>query len=379
MRRWAACLGLLALAWGESTPAARPERGPLPKGVVLRVRILGRSHPTRAWIRSNASTLVCDDVPLDVRDAEIRMDADRLDVGRPGLRCRRLWALGDGVTVRIDGSARHYRGSLRATVLDGEIALFNDVDVESYVRGVVGSEQLHGALEAIKAQAVVSRTYATQNVGRHANAGYDLCDLTHCQLYRGRSAESHEGDVAVRATRGEILRKEDKPVAAFFHSTCGGATSSTHDVFGTDDPSPGVRDGDGTGILCLHSPFFQWSWEVTRMALAEALGVPARGKSFGVVSYDASGRALRVRAFGVEMTGEDFHARVGRAFGYQSLKSLKLTAVERGDRVRFDGQGMGHGVGLCQHGAYELARRGRTYREILAHYFSGSTVERMER
>jgi stage II sporulation protein D len=271
----------------------------------------------------------------------------------------------------VQGLARRFRGALTVTVRDGQLLLVNELPLEAYLGGVVGGEQLAGRPEALKAQAVVSRTYALAGLRRHAEAGHQLCDLTHCQLYRGRDDERPEVAAAVEATRGLVLRHRGALEPTAFHAACGGATSAPADVFGEASAQKGVSDvapGE-SAPLCGAAPDFTWTRALPRARLAAALGLPAEGPALEVLRRDAGGRVLEVRAFGVHLSGNALQARVGRALGFGVLKSLAVTVAEVDGEVRLSGRGLGHGVGLCQHGARELARRGQDFRHILAHYF----------
>jgi stage II sporulation protein D len=348
-------------------PAAAPGQ--------LRIRVLERNRAQRAFLETEAGHLSCDGAALELTGARLEIDSGLIDLGKPNLRCRVLTAPGEGVSIEIDGKRRRYRGSVRATVKDGQLAFLNDVKLEDYLRGVVGGEQLAGLPEALKAQAVVSRTYALAGRGRHEAAGYDLCDLTHCQLYRGRDDERAESDLAVAATQHEVLRHSGTLEPTFFHSACGGATSSPADVFKEPFKQPGVLDVDARKKpLCAESPNSKWTWDVPRARLASALGVPAEGPAFEAARRDPQGRVLELKSFGVPLTGTAFQARVGRALGFETLKSMKVRVTEDGGVVRFQGDGLGHGVGMCQFGARELARQGRDYRAILHHYFPGGAL-----
>jgi stage II sporulation protein D len=364
---------LLAAALGAWEPHPPRAEAPL-EADWIRVRLLGKSHPRKVRVDADAHAdrIACDGRPLEVRGASLEIDAGLLDLG-DGLRCREVQIPECGFGVSVGGAVRHFRGRLRARVQDAEIALFDEVPLEDYLRGVVGSE-IRGSPEALKAQAVVSRTWAIAARGRHREAGYDVCDLTHCQLYRGRDEEAADVDRAVQSTRGQVLRFGGELFATSFHSTCGGATSSPKDVFGEEAPLKGVSDVEGREALCAASPHSRWTWKTTRAQLARALGIPALGPAFEVLTRDRGGRALKIRTFGVPLTGEEFHSRVGRALGFQLIKSLIVEAEESGEEVRFKGRGLGHGVGMCQWGARELEKRGADYPKILEHYFPGGAL-----
>ena len=129
--------------------------------------------------------------------------------------------------------ARPYRGYFLVGMYEGKLVLINVVDLEHYLYGVLGMEiNPKWNIEAIKAQAVVARTYALYSRGSYRKAGFDIVGSTRFQAYRGVAAERYIIRKAVNETRGEILVYHGKPIAAFYHSDSGGATSSSKSVWG---------------------------------------------------------------------------------------------------------------------------------------------------
>ena len=219
---------------------------------------------------------------------------------------------------------------------------------------------------------MVSRTFALASRGRHALAGYDLCDLTHCQLYRGQPDDLDAARDAVKKTEALVLLVGGvalKP--AFFHSSCGGSTSKALDVFSEEGAGTAVSDTSRDGPLCRGAPGFSWTWSVSRVELAAALGANPEVESpaFESLRRDEGGRVLQLRAFGKRYSGPELASSVGRVFGWQALRSLRVSMQQSEGMLHFKGQGVGHGVGLCQQGARTLASQGADLRAILSRYF----------
>jgi stage II sporulation protein D len=302
--------------------------------------------------------------------------------------------------VRVNG--RDYRGEIELLRDRTGVTVVNRVGLESYVLGVVSAEMGRRGpedLEALRAQAVVSRTYALRNRGRWRAEGFDLYATVADQVYGGIGAETSEARDAVGATRGLVLTYGGQPIDAFFYSTCGGTTADGTEVFRAADrpylksvPDVGA---DGTAY-CSISPRFRWREEWTGDALQATLrrtlpattGVPATQvgevRDVWIARRTASGR---VGELVVGLAGTD--ARVSGPAVRQVLRpasgellrssAFTLTATGAGRRVTrlvADGGGAGHGVGFCQWGAVGRSRAGQTFQQIVTAYYPGATLER---
>lgn len=334
----------------------------------LEVRVLEREVPTRATLA--APRLTCDGKPLP-SPAEATVGVRAVKVGEA--LCELVRAEG-GVRVTVGELTRSYAGALRVSLEGSTLRLLNEVALEDYLPSVVHAEASGSPRAALEAQAIVSRTFAATAGQRHARGGYGLCDLAHCQVYRGRGESSPEAEAAVKATRAQVLLVGGvalKP--AFFHASCGGHTSRAGDVFGEEAAGSAVSDVEGGAPRCA-GPDFEWTAELEKAELARALGVKPSGTAVEPLRRDAAGRLVELRAFGTRLSGNEFHAKVGRALGWQVLRSMKFTTVENDTTVRFKGTGLGHGVGLCQRGAKALATRGVDAKGILRRYFPESPV-----
>jgi stage II sporulation protein D len=336
----------------------------------LEVRILELEKPGRVTLEGKA--LTCNEQPLKETSVELRQYGQQLEFKET--RCDSVTAVGE-VTVRTGEVKRRYPGKVRATIAAVGVHLVNEVELEDYLPGVVGSELAQGAPAALEAQAVVSRTFAASARERHGTAGHDLCDTAHCQLYRGREDESDATRAAVKRTAGQVLLVGGVALRpAYFHAACGGATSRASDVFGELGVSPGVSDLLDDGPACKDAEGFRWSFEVEKSELARVLGGDREAAAFTALRRDGASRAIEVMLLGKRMSGNQFVTQMGQRFGWKSIRSARVTVREAEAMVRFEGTGLGHGVGLCQHGAMALAKKGLDAQKILKRYFPDRTV-----
>lgn len=265
-----------------------------------------------------------------------------------------------------------------------------DLSLEEYVLGVLAAEaSLEDELDALKALAVVSRAFALHNLQRHASEGYDFCNTTHCQRYlytitdeRKHARFKNLLKRAVSETEGEILRDEAGRIAdAYFHASCGGMTSNIETLWGVGAQGylSGVSDE-----YCLAARRHSWVNVIPAAKLARALqgdsrsDVGVRLENIVVAKRDRTGRVEFIALEGENsrvLRGWDFKLIVGRALGWNILKSSRFDVTRAGRNFIFRGDGFGHGLGLCQEGAHALARkRGASYRQILKHYFPGTSI-----
>jgi stage II sporulation protein D len=267
---------------------------------------------------------------------------------------------------------------LRIAAQAGALSLVATLPVERYVELVVAAES--GAAdgpESRKALAVVARSFALQP--SHGHFGFDVCDSTHCQWVHWRSTP--EAHAAALATAGEVLWLHGSRAAAYFHQNCGGRTAAAEEVW----PGGSAREQGTLSHLvsrvdtyCQRAGSSEWSATLSRAELTLALaaaGLAAPGwKGLTVARRGDSGRATVLQIGSAEIPAESFRLAVGRALGWNQIRSNWFEVAAQGDGFLFHGRGSGHAVGLCQAGAAEMAREGRGYREILAQYFPGATL-----
>lgn len=291
--------------------------------------------------------------------------------------------------IRLDGDfrisaekapAKHIRGVVQISAKDDVLWIVASMPVEEYVGAVLQGETA-GAMpdEALKALAVAIRSYATRFRERHGEEGFDFCDSTHCQNLRLDPQPAVLA--AVTKTAGELLWDRGTPLAAYYHKDCGGRTEAAAIVW-PDQASPALVVHDDPYCVRTEHP---WRSEVARADLERAMAsaglqAPSGWSRIVVAERSPSGRAQTLQfaqgnaQSGVPVSASALRFAVGRTLGWNTLKSDWYEVATQGDHFIFTGHGVGHGVGLCQTGAAEMAREGKSYREILAFYYPGAAM-----
>ncbi|MHC4472777.1 MAG: SpoIID/LytB domain-containing protein [Planctomycetota bacterium] len=288
---------------------------------------------------------------------------------------RALLVTTEGAAIRVDG--KPYPGGLLLRPGASGVDLIVVTDLESYLPGVLAKE-LAPAFPpaALRAQAIAARTYAIHVMRRRRRAdGYDLRDDTSDQAYGGL-VEPRGGPLtrAVEETRGMVLVHRSMPFKAFYHSTCGGHTAEKREVFG------GARLPALSGVPCVwcrKSKHYRWTNdELTAEAVQRGLGLPGPPQAASVSRRGRGRRATRIRFLVPEPVEMDA-AEVRNRLGPNVLKSTLIFEITlAGGRVRFEGGGYGHGVGMCQMGATGMAKAGASPGDILSHYYPGADLQR---
>lgn len=277
------------------------------------------------------------------------------------------------LTLRAGGSVRRYRGRLTVRADGGTLLIVNRVGIEEYLYGVVTKESAASwPPEALQTQAIASRTYALYQVQHRRERGWDMVDDEGSQVYGGVDGESASGRRAVDQTRGQVLVYRGRPIYAMFTSNTGWYTGDPKFIF--DQPLPYLN-----AVPDPYSPSEQlgrwtrtYSTEQVRRALGD-IGVrlgPIRAIEPRVTC--PSGRIVRV-AIEDDSGAHLMRTRptLGRAL---KLPEILVEIRRDGDRFVFAGGGFGHGVGLSQWGAKNMASKGHTARDILAFYYRGAEL-----
>jgi len=248
------------------------------------------------------------------------------------------------------------------------------IPLETYVSQVVAGEMGEATSPALEAMAITARTFVAANRGRHAADGFDVCDLTHCQVLARATAAT---DAAALATSGQVLVENGQPAQVFYSSWCGGHTETpSHAWPGARDPAylPARPDP-----ACADEP--PWTMDITEPRLRRALeaaGLKGSGASgLSVATRHASGRVAQLHVAGMApdlVDANTFRTAAGRLLGWQTVKSTMFDVRRSSTGYVLTGRGSGHGVGLCIRGAMNRGRQGASRDEILAAYFPGLAV-----
>lgn len=265
-----------------------------------------------------------------------------------------------------------------------KIDVVAELDIESYLAGVLPSEMpASWPIEALKAQAVASRSYMRNIMNSRQTEHFHLEASIHDQVYRAVNFLGAKPELrgkisrAIEETRGQYLIDEKQKVyRAFYHADCGGETEEPIHVWGMKQKNGTVKD-----MFCPQSPSSRWSLNLPKSEVVDLL----RGhfnvlstkelKALLIAQRSASGRIADIAViFEGEMpfhlTAQEFRQLVG----FNKLKSTHFQFQWFGDSLRISGKGHGHGVGLCQWGAKTLAQNGNHYRDILKHYYPNASL-----
>lgn len=292
----------------------------------------------------------------------------------------------DGGAVREQSAQGQKDGGVQLAVKNGDAVEIMALD--AYLQGVVRGEMPASfELEALKAQAAAERTYIYYQLAagrKEAHPNADVCtDPSCCNAWLSEEAarEKWGGDFdgwesrieeAVAATDGQVALYDGQPILAVFHSSSAGKTAGAGDVWSGDMPYlRSVDSPEGEETVPNYYSAAEFTAAEAKALLAQAhpeltfSGGP--DKWFGAVEKDESGRVGTVEVCGAPLRGVE----VRRIF---SLRSACFTIDAAADRVTFRVTGYGHGVGMSQYGANELARQGRTWQEILLWYYADITI-----
>ncbi len=271
-----------------------------------------------------------------------------------------------------------------------------EIDLEEYLKGVVASEMPgEFELEALKAQAVAARTYAmartkTFNENGHPDhKGAPLCDTTHCQVYKSKEAIRNikseywmdtywkKISQAVHDTRSMVMTYDNKLVdQPLFHSTSGGRTENSEDVFVSAVPylrsvnspyeseSPHLKD-----TVSLTKEEFKR--KISNKYKNLVLNVDKAMDEIKIIERSDGDRIVKVRIGNLVLSGRDVRETL-------NLKSANFTVTTSGNNIVFTTVGYGHGVGMSQYGAYGMAKEGYSYDEILKYYYQNVEIQSLD-
>ncbi|MBF0619648.1 MAG: SpoIID/LytB domain-containing protein [Candidatus Omnitrophica bacterium] len=278
---------------------------------------------------------------------------------------------------------KRFRGDMMIINNAGKsITVVNAVELEEYIRGVLYHEiSDKWPLEAIQAQAVATRTYALYSVEKFAGRDYDMTSDIYSQVYGGQTAERYRTNVAVRRTQGEVLTYKGKIFPAFFHANSGGETEDASELWDVNLPP---LKGGVQSPFSVNSPHYKWRKNFWLKDIEQRLA--ARGYDVGpikelrIVALNQSGRVRQIEIISragksVKMDGKTFREVIGP----NDLKSNKYTISMKGWFVDFAGYGWGHGVGLDQWGAYNMALLHYDYKKILEFYYPSSEIQKYDK
>lgn len=312
----------------------------------------------------------------------------------------------DGASTVLAFNGRHYRGALAFVPTDTAIIVVNQLELESYLRGVVPLElgiRSPNEAAALQAQAIAARSYTVVRQQEASARRFDLTSGAVDQVYGGIDAEHPIADAAVLATEGLVLTWQGAVVRAPYHSTCGGRTVAASEAWSGERDVPylrGIRDTpEGSDrAWCEISPRFHWERTLDRRDLDAAVARYVSASVDGTLANPGGVRGARIeratpsgRVASLALATDGGTMRLSGTLLRTTLRSARGEIVNstyfslepvvgrdgRLMQLTLRGTGNGHGVGMCQWGAIARARAGHDARAILAAYFPGTVVARL--
>ena len=269
---------------------------------------------------------------------------------------------------------KRFSGKINLFVLDSEILVVNVLGIEKYLSSVVGSEMpTKWPMEALKAQAIASRTYALKQKG---NSLFDIDSTQRNQVYNGLESRTYKTIRAVKSTRSLVLTYKNKLINALFHSSSGGMTENSQDVWKNKYPYlSSVKDFD------KKNPKFRWQKNFSNKELFNLFPKIGGLKNIEILNITDTGRVKNVKLYGAygsdQISGVDLRKKLGLNSTFVRFKLIeeqsKQFPIEKG-LVVF-GQGSGHGVGMSQWGAKYMASKGQKAEKILKHFYRGVQIK----
>jgi len=270
---------------------------------------------------------------------------------------------------------KRYSGTINLYILDSEILIVNVLGIERYLSSVVGSEMpTQWPMESLKAQAIASRTYALKQKG---NLFYDIDSTQKSQVYNGLESRTYKTIRAVRSTRSLVLTYNNKLINALFHSSSGGMTENSQDVWKNKYPYlSSVKDFD------KQNPKLRWQKRFSNEELQNLFPMIGGINNIEISSITDTGRVKNVIIYGEygseKISGQDLRRKMNLNSTFVRFKFIEDKKNE-GFPIKKSliviGQGSGHGVGMSQWGAKYMASKGLKAEQILKHFYKGVDVK----
>lgn len=271
-------------------------------------------------------------------------------------------------TINVNGI--DYFGFFKIANNNGELEIINYIPIETYLLSVVPAEMpLRFDISALKAQAVIARTYSYYFIDRYYNKrNFDVDNTMMYQVYNGFSTKYTKDFYekllfAVNDTKGEVLIFKRKPILAYFHSNSGGRIRSGLEYFGINSDFPYLISKEDPYSIGMSGD--KWSLEMTKDIFFKSISEENTDLSSDNIVYDEYHFVKEININLNTLSAKEIRKRIG----YLKFKSERFNMIITDKSFIFNGIGFGHGVGLSQWGAEGMAEAGFDYKQIVSFYY----------
>lgn len=271
--------------------------------------------------------------------------------------------------IYVDKIKRNYGGAISFRVNNKKLDIVNRVDMDEYLKGVLPKEMSPSfPMESLKAQALCSRSFAINNYNKFIKNGYNLDDTTRSQVYYGKDVEEKTTNKAVEETVGQVIKYDGKVAETIFCASSGGYTVASSEAWGGNSVPYLISKEDPYSV-------HPWKYELKnsdlkKLNLSDVFSVS--------LDYNNSNRVnnltFATSKGDVKIKATDFRKKIGNTI----IKSTLFDVNVIGNKVFVSGKGYGHGVGMSQYGAVEMAKKGSNYKDIIEFYFPGTNIEKIK-
>lgn len=343
--------------------------------LALELRVAIHEGKSQLQVGSSTKALVRDAAGQEVGELAAmngyKADSKQGNVALGQWRSQTLWIEPtDGGYTWIGD--RWYRGRTQLVPTSKGLTAVNHVDIEHYLYSVLGAEMSPSwPLEALKAQAVAARSYALHKRSTDGNSVYDVGDTTAWQVYKGLESEAPSTQQAVQETAGQVMTYNGQVILAAFHAASGGHTENVEDIW----KSPFIPYLRGVVDYDQGAPVYEWTKSFSRSELSRKISGVGKVISMTPERTTPQGRIVTMIVKGESgtkrLSGNDLRSTLG-------LRSTLFVVNSTGSEFNISGRGYGHGIGLSQWGARNLAAQGVKYQQILSHYYPNATLSQLQ-
>ena len=271
--------------------------------------------------------------------------------------------------IYVDKIKRNYGGAISFRVNNKKLDIVNRVEMDEYLKGVLPKEMSPSfPMESLKAQALCSRSFAINNYNKFIKNGYNLDDTTRSQVYYGKDVEEKTTNKAVEETIGQVIKYDGKVAETIFCASSGGYTVASSEAWGGNSVPYLISKEDPYSV-------HPWKYELKnsdlkKLNLSDVFSVSLdynNSNRVNNLTFSTSKGDAKIKA-------TDFRKKIGNTI----IKSTLFDVNVIGNKVFVSGKGYGHGVGMSQYGAVEMAKKGSNYKDIIEFYFPGTNIEKIK-